>query len=357
MHPSDLPISDLFNAPAQFGVYIPNDLAGADPATLKVYIRLVILAKESGSNSIELPARDEFAAVCNLSRDVIRRSLIHLHRLTWIHISNLNSPGKTLRRRITIRYDEPRIINQRIVVEMMEAADRRSPRILPGPPADPVAGRDLSAIRSLVSQIQIHDTQGRRIGDLTDQEILEACKAAPSEEIAIAFKELSLFTPKDGSPIRSIYGVLARMFIRSKSERIGMLNPHRKSLKLSSQKFPYVQKTRSGESKVAAFYPADLAGMPASHIDYVCTVLNSRSWIEAGLIPIRQLADHDSIFERHPTEPQVRLRDEFRLKKVKAGFWNIEFEKITTALKRKALGSTEIPGAIGESISRILAHG
>lgn len=101
-----------------------------------------------------------------------------------------------------------------------------------------------------------------------------------------------------------------------------MLNPYRKSLIQSVRS--YETRPREGkEPPPANFFPCPAAGIPASHIDYVAEQLNARNWIDAGLIPVRQLVANDIIFMRHQVEPKIKLRDEFELARDKKGYWNV----------------------------------
>lgn len=300
-----------------FGVQIPQDLEDEPANVLKVYVKLVRLAKSNESNSFDLPPREIFSAVCKLSRETISKSLRRLHALNWITILNLSAAGKTTRRRILVKYDEPRLINERVIVEMLQTL--RAPSSNPPITFSSRSGFDDGALIA-IANCKLKDKSDRMLKDIPEKELYQACKNADNEDVIIAANELNQYRPGSGGPVRSIVGLFSKMFIRSNGG--GMLNPYRKSL-IQSVRAYAAKSTTKAHTAPANFFPCLEAGMPPSHIDYLAEQLNERNWMDAGLVPIRQLVANDIIFLRHTNEAKIKLRDEFELVRVKKGFWNV----------------------------------
>jgi hypothetical protein len=113
-------IINSFERLNDFGVQIPPDIENEDPVVWKVYVKLVRLAKSNDGKEVELPPRDEFAAICGTSRNILRDSMYRLHELGWITITNLNQPGRIKRNRVIVKFLEPMIVNKAVMVEMWE---------------------------------------------------------------------------------------------------------------------------------------------------------------------------------------------------------------------------------------------
>lgn len=315
---------DILGGP-KFGVQIPEDLENEPANVLKVYVKLVRLAKSNESNSFDLPPREMFSAICSLSRETISKALHRLHSLKWITILNLSATGKTTRRRILIKYDEPRLVNERVIVEMLQTL--RAPSAGPSIVFPSSLGFNNDTLAA-IANCKLKDKAGRTLKDIPENELLAASKNADNEDVIIAATELNLYRPGSGGPVRSVVGLFSKMFIRSNGG--GMLNPFRKSLIQSVRSYQTRPRT-PGEVAPASFFPCPAAGMPASHIDYLAEQLNGRNWIDAGLVPVRQLVTNDVIFLRHNVESKIKLRDEFELVREKKGFWNVVPIKVTLA--------------------------
>ena len=101
-------------------VQLPQSLLTEESPVIKAYAVLVSIAKSSNITEVQLPPRDTRAILYGVNHSRVNEIEMRLHELGWITITNLNQPGMSVRRRIIVKYNQLRLINDRIMFEMVE---------------------------------------------------------------------------------------------------------------------------------------------------------------------------------------------------------------------------------------------
>lgn len=320
-----------------FQPYLPEAIIRSkNPLDLRVYTELLILDKSLGDDVCVLPPRREMAKLCGCDAETLTISYRRLEASGWLR--TIDIPGKSQRKRILLRVIKPTITQ----TELMEGTERGKRSTLKATPDGVVTLHNIYTdenlentsrtgsfppeLHELKLRCKNRDKNGRSLADIPDWELFNASGCAPYTEIEIAMFEVENFKPSTGKAPDTIVGAFSRLFIKGKGGVAGMLNPNRRSLIVSTKmklRHNLVTPKKLTSQGVTGFVPAPDAGMPESHIDWLCKKFNSREWVEIGSIPATQFPRHERIFDRHSVEPKVRVRDEFELVRVSSGYWNV----------------------------------
>ena len=322
-------------------VVLPTEIIDeCDPLDLKIYCKLVQLAK-SEDEEMFLPSRKEMGRLINCGEHQYDDSLIRLHELGFIIITNLTFPGKRTRRRVIVKYISQRavILNDETIQELIEKKNKGTLHNIYNKSSSKFPP-ELQELKKSCIPLQ----------NIPDQELYDLSNQASYQEIGIAILEISNYNKQLKNP----RGIFRSRFVCSNGGS-GKLNPYRPNplWRHKSRTMKALLPASQEELKSKCrFYPVPEVGYTDFHIDTICKKLNEREYVPTDFIPIKQLGSNRGILTEHPSEPyRVKLSDSFELVKIRPGFWTIKALDVRTDERRSECKRAK---KIGETIKTMM---
>jgi hypothetical protein len=318
----------------EIGVRIPPEVLEEKGLVVKVYGKLVQLAKGNDGATVILPPRAEMAKICDCGLKQYIAAEYRLHEIGWITIQNLEEPGRTTRRRIVVKCLQMVITDGLRMQEMSEMIKKLIRGTQAGlhkiylPENNENDGQFPPSLHDLKARCKNVDVNGQSLAQIPDSELFRLSGESSYQEIEIAIMEVETFRPADGKKIFSVAKAFQKRFnkggrlVQDRKGRLAVIpaGTHQKSV-------DYIQEADKLQARI---YPDETH--PPALIDQVCTSANLYQWIERRDFSQSLNAlwsSHPHLFTNHAQEGRYicKLSDLARLVRKGPGFWDYTWEK------------------------------
>lgn len=362
-------------------VPVPIELADEDASVLKGYLVLVRLVQQSGSDTVELPPRDERARLYGCDNRSVNAIEYRLHELGLIRISNMNQPGKKTRRRIILEIKLIQTYMSQAVGIDLDALTARLKELgvyitYTDGKADRVKQEQTSPhdftphVHALKLACKNRDKHGHTLASYDDALLRAVSGNAPEDEIATAIAEVESFKPANGQQIFSIKKAFESRFEsgKLKPSRLGKLSekmkrnaPHSPAPAVN---LPSKQTTRymlAAHDIGATIHPDEMHNEKC--VDAYCTTLASGREVQRGDAPLsilRAWEKSPDLFVTNEVEfNRITLHRLARLVQLHPGYWRYTWNKKqedeqcyqhvdVSSRRRRGSGPRELSAALQE---------
>lgn len=292
---------------------VPLDvLRSPYPVDVRVYTEAVLLDHTRGADSFTLPARNDFARLCNCSVHTLNDSLHRLHEAGWLKV--IRPPGKSRRRIVILKYLAA-VVSARVVVSQGNVAQRSD--ALPPPEFS-------AALRRAHKACKNSDRQGSRLSDYSLDLLYNYAGRPADGDMLTALLEADAYTPARGGTI----GNMLTLFLsRFESDGAGKRNGRLCGTRKNQRPLEATRRQRPGPDlqaleDLSTVSPAKTS-WPADRIDDVFTRIATGRFVSPEELPPLKLPPFAVELYGPVDQQAVELRAGVICEQLAPGYWRL----------------------------------